>query len=125
MCIRDSSKDALLLVVADGMGGHRHGEIAAQLAVTTMTDAFQRLAVPTLSSPAKFLIEHIQQVHDMIDQLTQEREMLESPRTTIAVSYTHLSSSTSMRCANKTNSCAMRSWSIFFRLSCSLLSSLI
>lgn len=77
------SKDALLLVVADGMGGHRHGEIAAQLAVTTMTEAFQRLAVPTLSSPAKFLIDNIQQVHDMIDQLTQEREMLESPRTTI------------------------------------------
>jgi PPM family protein phosphatase len=77
------SKDALLLVVADGMGGHRHGEIAAQLAVATMTEAFQRLAVPTLSSPAKFLIENIQQVHDMIDQLTQEREMLESPRTTI------------------------------------------
>ncbi|MGB2832237.1 MAG: protein phosphatase 2C domain-containing protein [Methylotenera sp.] len=77
------SKDALLLVVADGMGGHRHGEVAAQLAVTTMTEAFQRLAVPTLSSPARFLIDHIQQIHDMIDQLTQEREMLESPRTTI------------------------------------------
>lgn len=77
------SKDALLLVVADGMGGHRHGEIAAQLAVTTMTDAFQRLAVPTLSSPAKFLIDHMQQIHDMIDQLTQERELIESPRTTI------------------------------------------
>ncbi|MEO6117553.1 MAG: protein phosphatase 2C domain-containing protein [Methylotenera sp.] len=77
------SKDALLLVVADGMGGHKNGEIAAQLAVTTMTEAFQRLAVPMLSSPAKFLIEHIQQIHDMIDQLTQEREMLESPRTTI------------------------------------------
>jgi serine/threonine protein phosphatase PrpC len=77
------SKDALLLVVADGMGGHRHGEIAAQLAVTTMTDAFQRLAVPMLSSPAKFLIDHMQQIHDMIDQLTQERELIESPRTTI------------------------------------------
>ncbi|MDI1309033.1 MAG: protein phosphatase 2C domain-containing protein [Methylotenera sp.] len=77
------SKDALLLVVADGMGGHRHGEIAAQLAVTTMTDAFQRLAVPTLPSPAKFLIEHMQQIHDMIDQLTQERELIEAPRTTI------------------------------------------
>jgi serine/threonine protein phosphatase PrpC len=77
------SKDALLLVVADGMGGHRHGEIAARLAVTAITEAFQRLAVPTLSSPAKFLIEHIQQIHDMIDQLTQEREMLEAPRTTI------------------------------------------
>jgi serine/threonine protein phosphatase PrpC len=77
------SKDALLLVVADGMGGYRHGEVAAQLAVTTMTEAFQRLAVPTLSSPAKFLIEHIQQIHDTIEQLTQEREMLEAPRTTI------------------------------------------
>jgi serine/threonine protein phosphatase PrpC len=77
------SKDALLLVVADGMGGHRHGEIAAQLAVTTMTDAFQRLAMPMLSSPAKFLIDHMQQIHDMIDQLTQERELVESPRTTI------------------------------------------
>lgn len=77
------SKDALLLVVADGMGGHHHGEVAAQLAITTMTEAFQRLAVPTLSSPAKFLIEHIQQVHDMIDQVMEEREMLEAPRTTI------------------------------------------
>ena len=77
------SKDALLLVVADGMGGYRHGEVAAQLAVTTMTDAFQRLALPSLANPAKFLTDHIQQVHDMIDQITQERDMLEAPRTTI------------------------------------------
>ena len=79
------SKDALLLVLADGMGGHRNGEVAAQLAVKTLTDAFQRLAVPALSSPAKFLIEHIQQVHDMIDQVTQTEELIESPRTTIVV----------------------------------------
>ena len=77
------SKDALLLVLADGMGGHRNGEIAAQLAVKTLTDAFQRLAVPTLSSPAKFLIDNIQQVHDMIENVTQVEEYIESPRTTI------------------------------------------
>ena len=77
------SKDALLLVLADGMGGHRNGEIAAQLAVKTLTDAFQRLAVPTLGSPAKFLIENIQQVHDMIENVTQEEGFIESPRTTI------------------------------------------
>jgi PPM family protein phosphatase len=77
------SKDALLLVLADGMGGHRNGEIAAQLAVKTLTDAFQRLAVPTLSSPAKFLIDNIQQVHDMIENVTQIEEFIESPRTTI------------------------------------------
>lgn len=77
------SKDALLLVLADGMGGHRNGEVAAHLAVKTLTDAFQRLAVPFLSSPAKFLIDHIQQVHDMIDNVTQREELIESPRTTI------------------------------------------
>jgi PPM family protein phosphatase len=77
------SKDALLLVLADGMGGHRNGEIAAQLAVKTLTEAFQRLAVPTLSSPAKFLIDHIQQVYDMIENVTQEEGFIESPRTTI------------------------------------------
>ena len=77
------SKDALLLVVADGMGGHKHGEVAAQLAITTMTTAFQRLAAPTLASPAKFLTEYIQQIHDTIDQHAQEHEMLEAPRTTI------------------------------------------
>lgn len=77
------SKDALLLVLADGMGGHRNGEIAAQLAVKTLTDAFQRLAQPTLSSPAKFLIDNIQQVHDMIENVTQDEGFVESPRTTI------------------------------------------
>lgn len=77
------SKDALLLVLADGMGGHRNGEIAAQLAVKTLTDAFQRLAVPALSSPAKFLIEYVQQVHDMIENVTQAEDLIESPRTTI------------------------------------------
>jgi PPM family protein phosphatase len=77
------SKDALLMVLADGMGGHRHGEVAAQLAVKTLTEAFQRLAMPTLPSPAKFLTDHIQQVHDMIENVRQEKDYLESPRTTI------------------------------------------
>ena len=77
------SKESLLLVVADGMGGHRHGEVAAQLAVKTLTDAFQRLALPLLNSPAKFLTDHIQQVHDMIESVTQRDELIESPRTTI------------------------------------------
>jgi len=79
------SKDSLLLVLADGMGGHRHGEVAAQLAVKTLTDAFQRLAKPLLNSPAKFLTDHIQQVHDMIENVTQSENLLESPRTTIVV----------------------------------------
>lgn len=79
------SKDALLMVVADGMGGHQHGEVAAEMAVKVITEAFQRLAMPALSNPTKFLIDHIQQVHDMIEQHTQVNELLESPRTTVVV----------------------------------------
>ena len=77
------SKDALLLVIADGMGGYRHGEVAAQLAVKTLSDAFQLAATPVLEDPAQFLIDHIQQVHDAIDRLMVAQELLESPRTTI------------------------------------------
>lgn len=77
------SKDSLLLVIADGMGGHRHGEVAAQLAVTAMTDAFQRLATPALANPAKFLISQIEIIHQLIARVRDEQEMLEAPRTTI------------------------------------------
>ena len=43
------SREAVLMVVADGMGGHYHGEVASQIAVQTLTSAFQRM--PSRRSP--------------------------------------------------------------------------
>lgn len=77
------SKDALLMVLADGMGGYKNGDVAAELATKTLTDSFQRLAKPTLPSPAKFLIDHIEQVHHTIENVRRSKNMDESPRTTI------------------------------------------
>lgn len=77
------SKDAVLLVVADGMGGHRHGEVAAQLAVKMLTDAFQREAMPDLDDPARFLTDNILQIHAAIDAHAAMHDMLEAPRTTL------------------------------------------
>ena len=79
------SKDALMIVVADGMGGHRNGEIAAQLAVKILAVAFEKMAQPTLLDPARFLVEHIRQVHAAIDSYTVAHDWFDSPRTTIVV----------------------------------------
>jgi len=78
------SKEALLMVIADGMGGHRHGEVAAQLAVKMLTDAFQKTATPELSSPSRFLNEQILEIHEAIDDIRKNNGLLEAPRTTIA-----------------------------------------
>ena len=45
-------RDALLMVIADGMGGHLHGEVASQIAMQLLTEAFQREARPKLADPA-------------------------------------------------------------------------
>lgn len=77
------SKDAMLVVVADGMGGHRNGEVAAQFVVKMLTEAFQRLALPILANPFKFLTDHIRQVHDAIESHALATGMPETPRTTL------------------------------------------
>lgn len=77
------SKNSLMTVIADGMGGHRYGEVAAQIAIKTLTDAFQRMAVPIISDPFKFLSDHLIQIHDAIDSYAAQQDWLEHPRTTI------------------------------------------
>lgn len=77
------SKESLLLIIADGMGGHQRGELAAEMAIKILTEAFQRLAVPFLVSPNKFLKDHILQIHNMIDNFAIANDMEDSPRTTI------------------------------------------
>lgn len=76
------SREALLMVVADGMGGHMHGEIAAQIAVQTLTEEFQRLATPRLADPAAFLAETVTRAHYAINDYAVEQDLLEIPHTT-------------------------------------------
>ena len=47
------SRETLLLVVADGMGGHVGGEIAAQIAVRLFIERFQQEAKPILQQSAQ------------------------------------------------------------------------
>jgi PPM family protein phosphatase len=79
------SKESLLMVVADGMGGHLHGEIAAEIAVQSIIQAFQREAQPKLADPHRFLIDTITRAHLAILSLADARQLPETPRTTCVV----------------------------------------
>jgi PPM family protein phosphatase len=76
------SRDALLMVVADGMGGHFYGEVAAQIAVQYLTAAFQREAQPALTDPFLFLHKAMTNAHHAILDFVNENKLKDSPRTT-------------------------------------------
>lgn len=76
------SRDALMMVVADGMGGHYYGEIAAQIAVQTLVESFQRSATPTIRDPFLFLQTAMMNAHRAIIDFTENHKLNDSPRTT-------------------------------------------
>ena len=82
------TKDALFLVVADGMGGHAHGDVAAQIAVDCLGSAFKVEAKPKIADPDLFIYRSIGRAHAMIVHQTQRQglsaeDLSNSPRTTV------------------------------------------
>jgi len=77
------SRDVLLMIIADGMGGHIDGEVAAEIAVTEITRRFQQEARNKLKKPADFLVSAIQSAHRSIVSHAVEHNLLECPRTTV------------------------------------------
>jgi serine/threonine protein phosphatase PrpC len=77
------SRDALLLVIADGMGGHLHGEVAAQITVELLSDQFQKKAQPIIQSPTQFLTDALLNCHEAIYNYAIAQHLLEVPRTTV------------------------------------------
>src|SRR3954471_9893053 len=76
------SRDVLLMVIADGMGGHDRGEVAAEIAVNEITRRFQQGPRNKLRKPFEFLVSAIQSAHRAIVSHAVEQNLLECPRTT-------------------------------------------
>jgi serine/threonine protein phosphatase PrpC len=75
--------EAVLMAVADGLGGHLHGEIAATLAIECFGAAFLREARPKLADPARFLARAMGAAHAAIVRQTEKLHLSDMPRTVL------------------------------------------
>ena len=74
--------NAVLIAVADGLGGHRGGEVAAEILVQTLMHSFQSLRQPVIQRPSAFLALGILQAHHAIIRRGQASQTPIEPRTT-------------------------------------------
>lgn len=77
-----ASEAALLMVLADGVGGCRHGARAAETAVRALTNFFARRARPRLADPQAFLADALADAHLAVLALTASHLPNERPCTT-------------------------------------------
>jgi serine/threonine protein phosphatase PrpC len=91
------TRSSSLFMLADGMGGHPDGEVAAQIALQTVTALYQKEASPTVSDVNGFFNLAILTAHRQILRYAAEKGMLDTPRTTFvaallqdgAISWVH------------------------------------
>ena len=79
------TRGSSVFILADGMGGHPEGEVAAQLALQSISALFQKTAKPKVPDIAAFLEAAVLTAHHQILHYANSKAMLDTPRTTIVV----------------------------------------
>jgi serine/threonine protein phosphatase PrpC len=80
-----ATSDCVLMALADGLGGHPHGEVAAEFAVGLLGAAFVREAKPRVADPGSFLNRAIAAGHAAILREAAKRGLSDTPRTVLVV----------------------------------------
>jgi serine/threonine protein phosphatase PrpC len=83
-CIAVESGEAILLGLADGMGGHPRGDRAAEI-LTETCDRFFYQAEKPIRKPSEFLTRLLQKSHENITAFGLEQYPAIDPRTTAVV----------------------------------------
>lgn len=94
------TRESGLFVLADGMGGHPDGEIAAQLALQTITALYQMEARPLIKDTAEFLSLALMAAHHQIIRYASEKGMLDTPRTTVVAAILQDTGATWVHCGD-------------------------
>ena len=94
------TRESSVLVLADGMGGHPEGEVAAQIALQTVSALFQRQAKPALKDVPTFLSTALLAAHHQILRYSSDKGMLDSPRTTLVIAVLQEGSATWVHCGD-------------------------
>ncbi len=68
------SSDTLMLVLADGMGGHLHGELAAAVAIETFVKAFDQHARHRIDNPLGFISDTMRLAHEGIMKFPHDKD---------------------------------------------------
>jgi len=94
------TRESGLFVLADGMGGHPEGEVAAQLALQTISALYQKEARPQVRHAGEFLATALMAAHHQILRYASERGMLDTPRTTLVAAIVQGSCATWVHCGD-------------------------
>ena len=94
------TRESGLFVLADGMGGHPEGEVAAQLALQTVSGLFQKQARPAIKDTAEFLSTAVMAAHHQIIRYASEKGMLDTPRTTLVAAILQGPGATWVHCGD-------------------------
>lgn len=94
------TREAALFVLADGMGGHADGEVAAQLALQSIAAQFQREAQPALADPIDFLSRAVIVAHQHIQRYAKLKRMVDAPRTTLVAAVIQHGAATWLHCGD-------------------------
>lgn len=94
------TRESGLFLLADGMGGHPEGEVAAQLALQTISALYQKEARPVVKDVTEFLSTSLMAAHHQIIRYASERGMLDTPRTTLVAAIVQGTQATWVHCGD-------------------------